>query len=61
MPSRELGAKGVKTPDGWSLFWAFNSEVHWVVPYDEDPVRLIDHAERGSRYDGQTGMPSNMQ
>jgi hypothetical protein len=78
--ARDLSAKGVKTPDGWSLFWSFNSEVHWVVPYDEDPVRVIDHAltvleaicetppqtfeakvERGSRYDGQFGIPSNMQ
>jgi len=78
--ARDLSAKGVKTPDGWSLFWAFNSEVHWEIPYDEDLVRVIDHAltvleaicetppqtfeakvERGARYDGQTGIPSNMQ
>ena len=42
--ARHLSARGVNTPDGWSLGWAFNSEVHWVIPYDEDPVRVIEHA-----------------
>jgi hypothetical protein len=35
---RHLSAKRVNTPDGWSPSWAFNSGVHWVIPYDEDPV-----------------------
>jgi hypothetical protein len=53
---------------------------HLLIPYGEDPVRVIDHAltvlevlcesppqtfeakvERGSRYDGQTGIPEYMQ
>lgn len=42
--ARHLSARGVSTPDGWSLNWAFNSSVDWVIPYDEDPVRVIEHA-----------------
>jgi hypothetical protein len=41
--ARHLSARGVDTPDGWSLFWAFNSGVHWEIPFDEDPHRVIDH------------------
>ena len=41
---RHLSARGVNTPDCWSLSWAFNSCVHWVIPYDEDPARVIEHA-----------------
>lgn len=41
--ARQLGARGVDTPDGWNLFWAFNSGVHWEIPFDEDPLRVIDN------------------
>jgi hypothetical protein len=41
--AREVSAKGVTTPDGWSLSWALNSMVSWQIPFDEDRVRVIDH------------------
>jgi hypothetical protein len=41
--AREVSAKGVETPDGWNQFAAFTNMVHWEVPFDEDPVRVIEH------------------
>jgi hypothetical protein len=41
--AREVSARGVNTPDGWTLFSTMNNMVGWEVPFDEDPVRVIEH------------------
>lgn len=33
----------MNTPDGWRQFVNFNSMAYWEVPFEEDPVRVIDH------------------